>query len=66
MGIEDEVREELDAATSWPSGVPVRFPFPSNDDAETRLTKLELRLAAQREAILRLARKLDDLSSKSG
>jgi hypothetical protein len=66
MDIEEEIRKELDEAASWPPGFPVRSELPSSDDAETRLTKLEAKLAAQRDAILRLARELDDLAAKSG
>jgi hypothetical protein len=65
VGIEDQVRKALDGATTWTPGATVRDPIPSGDDVETRLVKLELAMKAQREALLQVARKLDDLSSKA-
>jgi hypothetical protein len=67
MGLEEEIRKDMDEATSaFGSGIPVRPAIPSAEDSGTRLMRLQTQLAAQREAILRLARKLDDLAAKSG
>jgi hypothetical protein len=66
VGIEDEVRKELDEQTSWPPGAAVRFPLPSGDDPETRMVKLEMTVTTLKNEVLRLARELDDLAAKSG
>jgi hypothetical protein len=66
MGLEDEIREELNKiAPRPPGGLPLRHAMPSGEDDETRLVRLELQVGGQREVLLRLAREIENLSSKS-